>query len=133
MMKYALRSREYENLRAQEHRMRGFVVFAPENGALVSEGIISRKKAGSILGELDEKDEKIYAEITKLEKKYVPYWRANQDDDGKSFAYMLEVHQFTNGFINVFLFMEKEIPYLCKIEKKAGITAAIPLEIILIE
>lgn len=132
MMKYILRSKEYENLRAQEPRMRGFVVFAPKDDALVSEGVISRKKAGSILGELDYGDINIYAKIAELERKYVPYWKA-RSEPGQDFVNMLEVHKTTNGFINVFLFMEEDKPQLYKIETESGITAAMPLELVLLD
>ena len=62
MVEYALRSTEYECLCAQEPRIRGFVVFEPENGVLVSAEVISRKKAGAILGDLDAEDIKIIPE-----------------------------------------------------------------------
>lgn len=126
MIDYILRSSEYESLRAQPPRMRGFVVFAPENDMLVSQEVIHSKLAVSILGNLDDKDIEIYARIADLEKKYVPYWRARSSND---FGTMLEVHRLSQGFINVFLFLEENDPELIKIEKLSGITAAVPLEL----
>jgi len=130
VMQYVLRSSEYELLFAQESGMRGFVVFVPEKGALASQKVISRKQADSILGDLDSEDVRIYAEIAKLESKYVPYWRGHYEGS-KHFANLLEVHRTSHGFLNVFLFMEKDIPQLYKIVKQSGITSAIPLELML--
>jgi hypothetical protein len=98
----------------------------------VSEGIIPRKKAGSILGELDYEDIRIYAKIAELERKYIPYWNA-RGEPGQDFVNMLEVHKATRGFINAFLFVEEDKPQLYKIETEVGITAAIPLELVLLD
>ncbi len=128
MAGYALRSSEYEDLLAQDPRMRGFVVFAPENGMLVSQEVIRRKKTAVLLGDLDDKDIEIYARIADLERKYVPYWRASSKRD-KNLGTMLDVHRLSQGFINVFLFMEGNTPELIKIIKESGITSAVPLEL----
>ncbi len=126
MVGYDLRVSEYELLLAQAPRTRGFVVFAPESGVLVSQEAIPRKQANSILGDLDAKDIEIYARIADLERKYVPYWRARSDKD---LGTMLDVHRLSQGVINVFLFMEGNTPELIKIKKVSGITSAVPLEL----
>lgn len=125
MGKYVLRPSEYESLRAQEPCMRGFVVFAPENGDLVSQEVIPRKHANSILGNPDSEDIKIYAKIAELERKYVPFWRGKSDRD---FANMVEIFE-TTRLINAFIFMENDRPQLYEIQHKSGITSAVPLEL----
>ncbi len=128
MVGYALRQSEYEGLLAQEPRTRGFVVFAPESGMLVSQQVIPRKQANSILGGMDAEDIKLYAKIAELERKYVPFWRANEGR-GQNLADMVAAHQATGGLLNVFLFMQESMPELYKIERKSGITSATALDL----
>ena len=128
MAEYTLRQSEYEGLLAQEPRTRGFVVFTPESDTLVSQRIIPRLQADSILGRMDAEDMRIYAEIAKLDRKYVPFWRASEDR-GQNIVNMVEVHRATSGFINVFLFMPQDVPQLYKIERESGITSATALDL----